>query len=596
MGEQRTKYPLIIGVIILLLGISFVPVSVGLTKSNEDIFPEILDIPYQDGWPQETTGRVDSSPVIADLDDDGMPEIIVGSGATGDNKFKVYVFHSDGSIMDGWPVPISGEIYGSPAVGDLDKDGDFEIIIGCFGSFIYVWHHDGTIVDGWPQKVDYITASPTLADIDNDGDLEIITGTTGVANSRSCARVDVWHHDGTDADGWPILITDYNYSSIEYSSPAVGDIDGDEDVEIIVGIRTQTVPRYDGYIYAWHHDGALVDGWPFCTGQVGEVFSSPALGDLDGDNDLEIIASSDNGHVWALHHDGSNVSGWPKYIPSWIRSQALADVDNDGILEVISGAVDTKSVYVWDNNGLLADGWPQTTNGFVYESPIVGDVAGDERLEIIATSFDYNVYAWHHNGTMVSGFPLETGNKISSTPCIGDIDKDGDLELIVGSKDKKLHVWDLPHPYDSDTMEWPMFQHDTHHTGLYVRLHDANQPPENLTISGPSSGKVGDECHYSFSAVDPEKNNISYYIDWDDDSHPGWTWYKPSGEEIYSSHIWTKTGTYEIKVKAKDEYDHESDWATLEVTMPKNRLSNNPLFLQFMEKLLPHFPLLARIF
>ena len=68
-----------------------------------------------------------------------------------------------------------------------------------------------------------------------------------------------------------------------YSSPALGDLDGDGHLEVVVGSD-------DGKVYAWHHDGTPVAGWPQTTGDV--VDSSPALGDLDGDGHLEVVVGS----------------------------------------------------------------------------------------------------------------------------------------------------------------------------------------------------------------------------------------------------------------------------------------------------------------
>jgi len=67
-----------------------------------------------------------------------------------------------------------------------------------------------------------------------------------------------------------------------------------------------------------------------------------------------------------------------------------------------------------------------------------------------------------------------------------------------------------------------------------------------------------------------------------------------SGEEVIVNHIWAEKGTYIVKVKAWDYYQAESDWATLEVSMPKNR-AVNPLFLIFLEQHLHLFPLLRQL-
>ena len=114
-----------------------------------------------------------------------------------------------------------------------------------------------------------------------------------------------------------------------------------------------------------------------------------------------------------------------------------------------------------------------------------------------------------------------------------------------------------------------------------------NNPPETPEISGPTKGKTGTSYTYYFSTTDPEENNVYYYIDWDDGNNSGWYGPYTSGTEKSLSHTWSSDGTYTIKIKAKDTFNKESDWATLTVTMP---CSYNILLLQFWEKFLERFP------
>jgi hypothetical protein len=581
-----------IGTLANRIEVQKIPTSDGV---GEDIFGKVSisgnsslirhnSIHYLSGWPQETAGPIDSSPVVADLDNDGEKEIIVGSG-TADGPFNVYVFRSNGSLMDGWPISVSGGMWTSPAVGDIDDDGTLEIVMGVDSTpSVYIWHPNGTIYPGWPKNAGWVTASPTLADLDDDGDLEIIVGSTISVGFYNTAIVNIWHHDGTNVPGWPIRIQDYTHSYVEYSSAGVADIDNDGALEITMGIRTVLFPQDDwrSYLYVWHANGTLVDGWPVSPGRLGYIYSSPAIGDIDNDNDLEIITGSDNYLVNAWHHNGTYVRGWPKYIPlSWVRSQALGDVNGDGTIEIVSGSVGANAIYVWNGNGTLLQGWPQTTNGFIYSSPILGDIDGDRDIEIIASSFDHNVYAWHHDGTMVSSFPLETNGEIFSTPCVSDIDSDGYCELIVGSRDKNLYIWQLEGTYDEQVMEWPMFQHDRYHLGYYNHL------PNTPTISGKTNGSIRTSYDYTIQTTDFDEDDMKYFIDWGDNNNSGWIGPYRIGQIASVNHSWDSKGTYAIKVKAKDQHGLESDWATLTVTMPYS--FNRPI-LQFLELLFQRFP------
>ncbi|MCJ7821625.1 MAG: FG-GAP-like repeat-containing protein, partial [Armatimonadetes bacterium] len=153
--------------------------------------------------------------------------------------------------------------------------------------------------------------------------------------------------------GWPQLTGDWTWSS-----PALGDLDGDGDLEVVAG-------SYDSKVYAWHHDGTPVWAEPRTTGD--QVASSPALGDLDGDGDLEIVIGSHDGKVYAWHHDGT--AAWS----------------------------------------------PPSTGGWVESSPALGDLDGDGDLEVVVGSWDMKVYAWHHDGSPVWSQPRDTGGLVVSS-------------------------------------------------------------------------------------------------------------------------------------------------------------------------------------
>jgi hypothetical protein len=107
--------------------------------------------------------------------------------------------------------------------------------------------------------------------------------------------------------------------------------------------------------------------------------------------------------------------------------------------------------------------------------------------------------------------------------------------------------------------------------GFLHAFNTGNHPPNKPTITGPTTGGAGKEYDFTFSATDPDKDMIYYFIDWGDDTTSGWLGWYNSGEEITVSHTWSETGTYNIKAKVKDYLDVESDWSTFTVNMPKNK-------------------------
>lgn len=104
----------------------------------------------------------------------------------------------------------------------------------------------------------------------------------------------------------------------------------------------------------------------------------------------------------------------------------------------------------------------------------------------------------------------------------------------------------------------------------YITIEVPNSPPSVPSIDGPSSGEAGESYDYTLVSTDPEEDEVYYYIQWGDGEETEWLGPFASGESYLHSHTWDEEGTYIIRAKAKDIHGHESDWGTLEVTMPVN--------------------------
>ena len=123
--------------------------------------------------------------------------------------------------------------------------------------------------------------------------------------------------------------------------------------------------------------------------------------------------------------------------------------------------------------------------------------------------------------------------------------------------------------------------------------------PTMPIISGPSSGKIGIEYTFSFNSRDYVLRHCICYVNWSDGSpietvHP--TLYNPNetGPGI-ANHSWDTKGTYVIRAKGIGEHGEESDWGTLTITMPKNKVSTKPLFLQLSERFINHVSILKQL-
>lgn len=302
------------------------------------------------GWPKPMT--VNHSAALADLDDDGDLEILVPIGAA------MRAYHHDGSAVTGFPVGATNSLT-EPAIGDLDGDGDLEILAGSYvpsGSvtdYVYAWNHDGSPVSGFPvTTAGSVKVAPALADLDSDGTLEVI------ADCWSKSATDflyVWDHNGNSEPGWPI-----NIGYIRLSSPSVADLDLDGDLEIIVG-GLKTTPSFTEQVNAHHHNADAVTGFPVDLpnlGSAGNINSTPVVGDIDGDEQPEIVVKGYN-QIHALNADGTMVSGFPLFLDDESHSStispspALGDPDGDGLVEIFA-ASSFDNVALYDHDAIFS--------------------------------------------------------------------------------------------------------------------------------------------------------------------------------------------------------------------------------------------------
>jgi PKD repeat protein len=446
--------------------------------------------PGDPGWPQTVGDWAWSSPALGDLDGDGDLEVVAGS-----YDRKVHAWHHDGAPVWAEPLSTGGQVESSPALGDLDGDGDLEIVVGSHDGKVYAWHHDGTPV--WsppPSTGGWIDGSPALGDLDGDGNLEVVVGSWDM-------KVYAWHHDGT-----PVWSQPLDTGGLVVSSPALGDLDADGDLEVVVG-------SYDTKVYAWHHDGTPLWAEPRSTGGV--IESSPALGDLDGDGMLEIVVGSYDGKVYAWRCDGTALWTEPLATTDLIRSSpALGDLDRDGDLEVVVASYDN-SLYAWHHDGTPVWAEPLSTGDHIESSPALGDLDGDGYLEIVIGSDDTRVYAWDHTGAPVWAEPLTTAGRIQSSPALGDLDGDGDLEVVVGSA-HQVYAWtcDLP---TGDRLPWPMFGHDRLRTGRsqvadFVASPRSGRPPLTVTFTDLTTGSPAAwQWDFGDGAASDEQNPTHVY-------------------------------------------------------------------------------------
>ncbi len=571
------KKILVIVLIAMLINLTVSFVSASSIKNR---------ISCKTGWPVVINDIVLGPPTLADLDNDGTSEIILGSsGDFAPDSGKIYAFKCNGSLMNNFPVDLGYLVGGIPSVGDINNDEYLEIIDDAVinataKSKIHALSCLGDSITGWPIQTNGWYGKSSLSDIDGDGYPDILIGGTHVGTNNFYLYA--YNHNGGNLSGnWPTLV------SCPEGMQAIGDVNNDGNLETVVGTSFY---GFNGGIYVFEHNGNILPGWPV---ETGKRFPAPiTLADLDQDGDLEIIGSADYGYfnLYVYHHNGTkmleiqNGNGlYHEIVP--------ADLDADGDLEVLT--VTEGQVNAFHHTGETVTGWPVVFEGTPNggggsangePSVVVGDIDNDNESEILMSSMTTAknlIYAWNSDGSLAENFPIEIVGGPFNRYCngalaLGDLDANGYTEIVFvgyqqslyqGIHRTDIYVFELNSLYNVATMQWSQFHHDAQHTGLYVKA-NPNSPPNAPYITGPTSGKAGLSYAYNISSTDPDGDNVSYYVDWGDNTSSGWLGPYGSGEMVTLSHTWSQKGTYTIRAKTKDIYDEESDWTTLPVTMP----------------------------
>jgi len=428
------------------------------------------------GWPkvvQSSSVFLERcGPSLADVDGNGSLDILVGT-----SEGTLWVWDYQGNLLPGWPqsVPDPGMIQGVPVPGDVNADGQMDVVACVNDSFatdtgfIYVWNSQGQLLPGWPQALMGWMTEASLSDPNSDGTLEVLVA----IQAGDAIQVEIRQFDGTALPGWPQPMG----SRWPCLSPSVGDIDNDGQVEIVAFSSDS--------LCAWEADGTRMNGWPVvpASGYVFYGWSSPALADFDRDGDLEIVVVSYiqgppfDGYIHVYDHAGKPFRGWSYHCVIYPNdTPAIGDVDGDHDLEIVISTHDyTLHALDLDKNTVL--GWPFSEFGLTGCYPILGDLDGDDNLEIITgdnrTRNGGRLHAFDHDGTVAACWPLGTiGFTAWNSAVLGDVEPNNTVNMVNLSVswpagEAWVWLWELSAPYDPDKIEWECLSHDIWHTGCY---------------------------------------------------------------------------------------------------------------------------------
>lgn len=193
-------------------------------------------------------------------------------------------------------------------------------------------------------------------------------------------------------------------------------------------------------------------GWPVLAGV--ELTTAPSTGDLDGDGRLEVVVAAQGGEIIVRDSAGRAVPGWPQQAGGWVRHPpALADLDGDGRAEVIVAASATGVISIWRGDGTPFNGWPAEP-GLASSTPVVADVDGDGSPELVSSWIEaeqVRVEVRHVGGEALPGWPMTLHEPGGGAPLVVDLEGDGRAEILIGT-DVYAHLWRAGGQYQT---RWP---------------------------------------------------------------------------------------------------------------------------------------------
>ncbi len=452
------------------------------------------------GWPVDVVSSGESSPRITDLNRDGRNEVIV---VTSDGL--VHAMTADGRTeLPGFPVHTNPElgfdparmpnyrngpayrgatpvinpdeareaVLGTPSIGDIDNNGDLELVVGSYHGTIYVWNHDGTPYRpevGYPVRLPPVRSPdtgerailaqgtfgpPVLADLNGDRTLEIIVGGFD-------GKVHVFTHDRADVTnefaGFPV--------NIEFPEPGternrvwgpigIGRMNNDSmpDLVVVSNVRMRENNNL-GAIWVLHGDGnnhaggAFHPNWPIAFTSfnffplVGSgISSSPAIADVDGDG-IDEIGVTGNALPTIVIARGTQPAHTPRPTPGEVASTGILRTERRGALSNFRSSViafaPVFSLATWaDMNGDRTPDFLVSGAGL----DLAINLAGGARR----VPFDHLQGGWDgRTGEPLPGFPrIIEDYTFFQNAAVADVSGDGYPEVIVGTGGYYLRAFD----------------------------------------------------------------------------------------------------------------------------------------------------------
>jgi len=416
-------------------------------------------------------GDLTLSVAVGDVDSDGDLDIVAGDegGANvvylnnGAGNFYT-------SAVDCGSPPQNARCFGSGhdvtpsvALGDVDGDGHLDIIVGNGGPLgrqnaVYLNNGAGNFpVDAaGPFGIgDDVTLSVALGDVDDDGDLDIVAGDNAGQDAVFLNKAGEFYVDTAIDCSLRESVQCFGTGDNATRRVAVGDMDGNDHIDIVAVSDTEL-----NAVYLNNGAGRFdLAGNSKSFGTAGDATLGVAVGDMDSDGDLDIVTGDDGGQNRIyLNNGAADFTSSRSFGPGndATLSVAVGDLNGDAHLDIVAGNDGRNAVYLNDGQGQFyagivdCDALPDTVRCFgnaldPTHSLAVGDIDGDGDLDIV-TGNDGEINVIYLNDGLGnfdwsgSARGFGTGSDETYSVAVGDIDGDGDLDIVVGNVDQQNTV------------------------------------------------------------------------------------------------------------------------------------------------------------
>lgn len=371
---------------------------------------------------------------IGDLDASGTNEIFFGAGYTSTGPDHLYVVDTSSHALVWESLDFSGPFYGL-AAGDVDADGDNELVSTCFST--NSGYDDGIyfVHDALTKTLEYASGPPTgidwsgiwdleLADIDADPELEIFlpTSTTydGILQCRD---------GGTHAVQWEAHLS----PGLTFASLEIADPDGDGSLEAVSGVEVQHTGAPGVYAYLHNAETGALEWESFDLQSFFGFFANLTLlrvSDIDEDPAEEVLVAERGSDILAIDPVAYTIDMSTAGL--LVTALEIADVDVDGSDDIVIG---TETGLIQTVNP--ASGLPTTLAG-----PFAGAIDGLAVAELTGDSAPDFVFACNDQVYLVDGATMapvwvsdDLGTEVgrNDSLVVGDLDEDGNVEIWVNA-------------------------------------------------------------------------------------------------------------------------------------------------------------------